>query len=124
MVNSRQKGARGERKLRDELREYGYAEARRGQQFSGANGDADVTGLKGIWIECKFVERLNLREAMEQSKRDAKGTSLPTVCHKISGKPWLVTMELDDWMVLYKCAEDYFDGKEWMVHGKSTGGGR
>jgi hypothetical protein len=34
-INSRQKGARGERQWRDELRAHGY-DARRGQQFSGS----------------------------------------------------------------------------------------
>lgn len=41
-MNSRAKGAKGERELASILRDYGY-EARRGQQYSGANGDADGT---------------------------------------------------------------------------------
>lgn len=36
-MNSRQKGARGERELAKKLREYGF-DSRRGQQYSGANG--------------------------------------------------------------------------------------
>jgi hypothetical protein len=40
-VNSRQKGARGERQWRDELRADGY-EARRGQQFCGSAESPDV----------------------------------------------------------------------------------
>ena len=47
MTNGREKGARGERELARKLREYGY-HSRRGQQYSGANGDADVVGLFGI----------------------------------------------------------------------------
>ncbi|KAK9680679.1 hypothetical protein QE152_g38968 [Popillia japonica] len=62
-INSRAKGAKGERELSSKLRDYGY-EARRGQQFSGANGDADVVGLPGIHIECKRVERLNIYDAI------------------------------------------------------------
>ena len=46
-VNSRAKGKRAELELSHVLQEYGY-NARRGQQFSGANGDADVVGLDGI----------------------------------------------------------------------------
>ena len=49
MTNSREKGARGERELARVLRQYGY-NSRRGQQYSGANGDADVVGLPGIHI--------------------------------------------------------------------------
>ena len=62
--SQREKGKRGERELAGRLRDHGY-DCRRGQQFCGASGDADVTGLPGIHIECKRVERLNLQEAME-----------------------------------------------------------
>jgi len=40
-MNSREKGKRGERQWRDELRANGYA-ARRGQQFSGSPDSPDV----------------------------------------------------------------------------------
>ena len=96
-MNSRQKGARGERELAEKLREYGY-EARRGQQFSGANGDADVVGLPGYHIECKRVERLNIEEAMAQSVRDAREGEVPIVCHRRDRKEWMVTIRLKDFM--------------------------
>lgn len=51
-LNSKAKGARFERLLASKLRDYGY-DARRGQQYCGANGDADVIGLPGIHIEAK-----------------------------------------------------------------------
>lgn len=42
MKNGRRKGAVGERELANLLKnEYGF-ECRRGQQFCGSNGDADV----------------------------------------------------------------------------------
>ena len=100
-MNSRDKGARAERQLAKELRKFGY-EARRGQQFSGANGDADVVGLPNVHIECKHVERLNIQEAMEQSKRDARECEKPCVMHKKNRTEWLVTMPLIDWIELYK----------------------
>lgn len=103
-INSRAKGARGERELSSKLKEYGY-EARRGQQYSGANGDADVVGLPGIHIECKRVERLNLYDAMAQAKSDARGGEAPTVFHRKDRCEWLVTMRLEDWMELYKNQE-------------------
>ena len=40
------------------LKDYGFEDARRGQQYCGANGDADVVGLEGVHIECKRVEKL------------------------------------------------------------------
>ena len=100
-VNSRRKGAEFERKLASMLRDLGY-ECRRGQQYSGANGDADVVGLPGIHIEAKAVERLNLYDAMAQAKRDSREGELPAVFHKKNRCKVLVTMELEDWMQIYR----------------------
>lgn len=99
-MNSRQKGARGERELAGILRAYGY-DTRRGQQYSGANGDADVVGLPGIHIECKRVEKLNLYDAMSQSRHDTRKEEMPVVMHRKDHCEWLVTMSLTDWMQLY-----------------------
>ena len=104
MTNSRDKGARFERALAHTLNDYGFS-CRRGQQYCGANGDADVVGLPGIHIEAKAVERLNLYDAMEQAKGDAREGELPAVFHKKNRRNILVTMELDDWMKLYKEGE-------------------
>lgn len=101
MINSRNKGARGERELARKLREYGYG-CRRGQQYCGANGDADVVGLDGIHIECKRVERLDLYGAMAQAKKDAKLIEVPVVMHRKNNCEWLVTMSLEDWIELYR----------------------
>ena len=108
MTNSKAKGSAGERELARKLREHGY-DCRRGQQYSGANGDADVIGLPGIHIECKRVERLNLYDAMAQAKHDARDGELPAVFHRRNNCKWLVTMELDDWMSLYN-GSDLPDG--------------
>ena len=99
-INSKDKGRRGERELAKKLREYGY-ETRRGQQYSGANGDADVVGLPGIHIECKRVEHLNLYDAISQSRHDAREGEVPVVMHRKDNCEWLVTMRLDDFMELY-----------------------
>ena len=100
MTNSRAKGAKGERELAKILRQYGY-DTRRGQQYCGANGDADVVGLPGIHIECKRVERLNLYDAIAQAKHDAREGEAPTVFHRKDRCEWLVTMRLEDWMEIY-----------------------
>lgn len=100
-INSRRKGAEFERKLASMLRDLGY-ESRRGQQFSGANGDADVVGLPGIHIEAKAVEKLNLYNAMAQAKHDARDGELPAVFHKKNRCKVLVTMELEDWIEVYR----------------------
>lgn len=104
-VNSRQKGKRGELELKRKLNEHGY-DTRRGQQYCGANGDADVVGLDGIHIECKRVEKLNLYDAMAQAKSDKHDGEKPTVFHRKNNCKWLVTMELDDWIELYGAWRD------------------
>ena len=101
MTNSKQKGARGERELSSKLKQYGYC-TRRGQQYCGANGDADVIGLPGIHIECKRVEKLNIYNAISQAKSDINKGEFPTVFHRKDRSEWLVTMTLDDWIKLYK----------------------
>lgn len=91
-----------ERELAAILKSYGYEDSRRGQQYCGSNGDADVVGLPGIHIECKRVEKLNIYDAVEQSKNDARTGEMPVVMHRKNRKEWLVTMPLDDWMKLYE----------------------
>src|SRR5512137_3064629 len=72
-MNSREKGKRGERQWRDELRAHGYA-ARRGQQFAGSPESPDVIcdDLDWAHFEVKLVERLNVYDAMEQARHDAR----------------------------------------------------
>lgn len=107
-INSKAKGAKGERELAKKLKEYGYSEVKRSQQYCGANGDADLVGLPNIYIECKRVEKLNIYDAIDQAKSDSGknelpfGYRLPTVFHRKNDHEWLVTMCLDDWMQLYK----------------------
>lgn len=102
-INSRAKGAAGERELARKLREYGYVNARRSQQYCGANGDADIVdALPGVHIECKRVERLNLEDAMTQSKHDAREGEVPVVMHRKNNCEWLCTIRLVDWIEMYK----------------------
>ena len=109
MTNSRKKGKRYELHVASLFRSEGY-EARRGQQFSGANGDPDVIGPPGIHIECKHVERLNLYDAVAQSKRDARENELPVVIHRKNHCADLVTMEFPDWIAIYK----EWEAGEWI----------
>lgn len=105
-VNSKRKGAAGERELAKQLNEYGF-KTRRSVQYNGKadDGKADLVNLPGIHIECKRVERLNVSEAMAQAVNDAKG-EMPTVFHRKNREGWLVTMRLDDWMELYKAYKE------------------
>lgn len=100
-INSKQKGARFEREVAKLFKFLGY-DARRGVQYCGINGDADVIGVPGIHIETKHVERLNIYDAMDQAKRDAREGELPVVIHRKNNHNVLVTMEFDDWGELYR----------------------
>ncbi len=106
-INSKNKGASGERELANLLKDYGFEDARRGQQYCGANGDADVVGLEGVHIECKRVEKLNLDKAYEQAMNDAKEEEIPVVIHRKNRQEWKVTLSLDDFITLYKSYIEY-----------------
>ena len=99
-INSRAKGARGERELADEfVRVFGCdpEQTYRGCQFKGGKDSPDiVSDLEFIHPECKFVERLNVYKAMEQAVRDSGPDRIPTVFHRKKRKPWLVIVRLDD----------------------------
>ena len=101
-MDSQRKGADGERELAGLLREYGY-EIERGGLLSFGEVP-DLTGLPGVHIEVKRVERLNVQEAMEQAIRDSErfGDGMPALFHRRNRKPWLVTMRIQDWMELYQ----------------------
>lgn len=110
-MNSRRKGKRGELELARWLSERGH-KARRGQQYSGADGTADVVGLPGVHIECKRVEQFGparLEEALKQSARDAYADSLRageyqlvTVWHRTNRTDWKVTMPAEEFLKLYE----------------------
>lgn len=105
MKNSREKGARFERTLAAIFRDYGYT-ARRTAQYCGNTGDAsDVVGLPHIHIEAKHQEKMYLYDWMAQAKRDSQAGgkgNLPAVFHKRNNAEILVTMTLEDWMVIYR----------------------
>ena len=101
MINSRQKGAAAEREIARKLREYGY-NCRRGQQYCGANGDADVVGLPGVHIEVKRTERLSLYDAMAQATRDARPGEIPVVFHRRNNCEWICILPIDEFMEIYR----------------------
>ena len=103
-MNSRTKGKRGELEAAHILKKHGY-DTRRGQQFAGINGDADVVGLPYIHLEIKRVEKLNIDDALQQSIRDARDTEVPVVMHRKNRTEWKVTMLFDDWIKMYKAWE-------------------
>lgn len=99
---SREKGKRGEREAAKFLRGHGYGEARRGQQYSGASGNADVTGLPGVHLEVKRTEALRLYDALDQARRDATHGEVPVVLHRKNNCRWVVVLDAEDWMMMFR----------------------
>lgn len=96
-INSRQKGAQGEREFAAFLKEHGF-DARRGQQFSGSTGSPDVVhSIPWLHVEVKRVEQLNIHNAMSQAQRDC-GPKVPAVFHRKNRHDWLVTMTATDFL--------------------------
>ena len=105
MINSKAKGKRGELYVVNKFKEYGYNEVHRTAQFKGNTGQAqDIEGIDYIHAEVKFVEKLNINQAMEQAIRDNKkpcNEVFPTVFHKKNNDRLMVTMYFDNWIELY-----------------------
>lgn|SRR3990167_1816293 len=107
MKNSRARGKRGELELAKYLREeFGWTSARRSAQYCGKAGAADifVEEMPHLHIECKYVEKLNIQDAIDQAKADAKDGTVPIVFHRKNRGKWLLTFELThhNWNLLIK----------------------
>lgn len=105
-INSRQKGAVGEREFAKLLRKHGY-EAERGCQHSGGKDSPDVkTNMPNVHFEVKRTERLHLHDAMEQSKRDAGEDEMAVVAYRRNHDEWIVIQPFEDWIKLFKAYEE------------------
>ena len=102
---SKKKGARFELEIAHYLQDHGYPETHRTAQHCGKTGAAgDVEGVKGLHIECKHVEKLNLYNAYHQSVRDnsAKNAGdIPVVIHKKNRETTLVSLSLEDFLKIF-----------------------
>lgn len=105
-INSRQKGAAGERELAEFLRQHGYPQCRRGQQRSGADQADIIDGPPGVHFECKRVESLNVWKAFQQAERDAQG-AIPVVATRRSRSGWLAILELPTLLALLRNAASW-----------------
>jgi len=95
MVNSKQKGKRGELEFCRYLKDKGY-EARRGQQYKGTSDSPDIiSNLDSLHFEVKRTEKLSVYKALEQAKQDC-GDKIPVVVHRRNNKPWIAIVYADD----------------------------
>jgi len=98
------KGAEAERELTLLLQGKGFDTKRGGSLTYGTI--PDIVGLPGIHIEVKRRESLDLPGALRQAKTDAARfmDGIPTVFHRSNRGPWIVSMGLEEWLVLYSKA--------------------
>lgn len=98
---SQRKGRVAERELAAIFRANGIpAEPGAPESFGST---PDVTGVRGIHVECKRCEQLRLSEWVHQSEMDSQkfGDGLPCVFHRKSRESWLATMPMESWLQLY-----------------------
>lgn len=104
---SKARGKRAELDLAHKLQEFGF-EARRTAQYCGKAGTSDVIGVPGVHCECKAVQRLNIWEALDQSKRDSEADEnddIPAVFFKRNRSGWYVALPLSDFIRLYASSD-------------------
>lgn len=106
-INSRQKGAVGEREFANLLKAAGI-ESRRGQQFHGGKDSPDViSGLTNVHFEVKRVEAGNPYDWFEQAKTDGEG-KMPIVAHRRNGQQWIAILDMHDLIELLLMREVQF----------------
>ena len=103
--SSKARGKRGELSLVHALRDAGFTEARRTEQYCGKAGTSDVVGIEGLHVEVKNQERLNIWSALAQSQRDTEADGngdIPAVFFKRNRSGWYVALPLPNFIKLYK----------------------
>lgn len=84
--------------------------------------EPDILGVEGFHCEVKRHERVEIGTWMKQAEQDAaKFGGWPCVFFRRNRTPWRVTMNLFDWMVLYKQAFPGNSGRQEATGGE---GGR
>ena len=106
-INSRQKGADGEREFAGLLRIHGF-EARRGQQHKGGVGSPDViTNMERIQWEVKRRQSFNLNDAVTKLRLETDFMDLSVVAHRKNGTQWLATLTIEDFFRMYKTLDKF-----------------
>lgn len=102
MINSCAKGKIGEREFAEVLRDAGFIDARRGQQFSGSPDSPDVVcaALPGVHFEVKRTQAGNPYVWLAQAIADAGDLKTPVVAHRRNRKDWIAVMRMSDLLPL------------------------
>ena len=100
-MNSRRKGANGEREVCEILnQELGWAVKRNLSQSRDGGWDIEIAQFR---IEVKRRKKLMVHEFMEQASKSA-GEATPVVLMRADGEEWLLMMKLSDAMPLIRDA--------------------
>lgn len=101
MVNSKQKGSRGELEFAEWLRENGCASARRTQQYCGTEGTSDITvaELSDWHIEHKATKNAKIAPSMlkawfKQVRTDCPADKLPVIINTPNGRDRVAILPL------------------------------
>lgn len=93
------KGRRAEIELAKYLAANGFEDARPGAPLNYGT-EADVTGIKGLHIECKRHEKIELNKWYQQAAGDAERMQdgLPAVIFRQNRRPWMIALSLADFL--------------------------
>ena len=104
-INSKRKGAVGEREAAHFLTNLGF-NVRRTSQVCGQDS-ADIEGIDGLHIEVKRQEKTSIEQWMQQSERDAGYTGgIPIVLHRRNRETWKVTIRAEEFFKLWSKAHE------------------
>ena len=97
MINSRNKGKRGELEAAKVWSKLFGVEMRRSQQFCGRSDESDdIIGQPGVSFEVKRTARTNVQRVVAKAVEDAAEGRVPGVLHRGDHQPWLVSLQLHD----------------------------
>lgn len=104
-MNSRQKGARGERQARDAVKlHWGASDCIRAAQANGAYSGDLLGAPEGLHVEVKFYQRIAALKFLRQAESDAQEGEVPVVLMRENGdKEWTVMVRLKDSGALAAC---------------------
>lgn len=107
MINSKRKGAAGERAWVQVLQEHGYTAKRTGFHQSQQGHDApDVTchDLPIHW-EVKNTEKCQIRDWLSQAAGDCKEYQIPVITWKSNNREWIAILTAKDLLKLIQTCD-------------------
>ena len=89
--SARDRGKRGERMWRDELRAYGWEATRTGWHQAAIGHESKDVSCPAMPIhwEVKFTEQMSLAKWKEQIADDCRDGEIPIIAWKKAYQPWL-----------------------------------